>query len=178
MQEILEYFPPKIQEQIKLNWTESVEEIRIRAHQPIILKNNQMDKLINYNIEPQTILEILQKVCNNSIYSYQNQICQGFLTLKGGHRVGIVGSAVIQEGQVINLNFISSLNFRIARQVLGCSKETLKYVLNPFEQTIFNTLLVSPPGRGKTTILRDVIRNISKGIPEIGFKGLTCRNCR
>ena len=167
-----------IQEQIKANWIENIEEIRIRIHQPIILKNNQTEKIIHSKIEPQTILQILQKICDNSIYSYQSQICQGFLTLKGGHRVGIAGNAVMKEGQVINLNYINSLNFRVARQVLNCSNEALTYILAPFRQTIFNTLLVSPPGRGKTTILRDAIRKISSGIPEIGFAGLTCRSSR
>lgn len=176
MQEILRYFPEIIQEQIKANWLENIEEIRIRVHQPMILKNNQTEKIINSMVESQTILQILQKICDNSIYSYQNQICHGFITLKGGHRVGIVGNAVMKEGQVSNLNYISSLNFRIARQILGCSHGALQYILNPFHQTIFNTLLVSPPGRGKTTILRDLIRNISNGISEIGFSGLTCRS--
>ena len=82
----------------------------------------------------------------------------------------------MKEEKVINLNYINSLNFRIARQVRDCSNEALSYILDISHHSIFNTLLVSPPGRGKTTILRDAIRKISSGIPEIDFQGITCRS--
>ena len=173
MEEILNFFPEEIKQAIKRHLFEGVEEIRIRANQPILLKNHEKEVQINYLITPIIILQILQKICDNSIYSYQNQICNGFITLKGGHRVGITGNAVIKDGQVINLSYISSLNFRIARQVLNCSNTVLPYILNLHQNDIYNTLLVSPPGLGKTTILRDLVRRISNGIPEFNFKGLT-----
>ncbi len=66
------------------------------------------------------------------------------------------------------------MNFRIAREVINCSKHLLKEVIDLENNSIFNTLIVSPPGKGKTTILRDMIRNISNGINEIHFKGMTC----
>ena len=122
------------------------------------------------------ILQIVERLCNNSIYAYKNQICEGFLTLKGGHRVGITGTAVVENKKVINLKYITSLNFRIARQVIGCSNKILNEVLDMENQTIHTTLIVSPPGMGKTTILRDTIRNISNGIPNINFYGKTVRS--
>ena len=64
------------------------------------------------------------------------------------------------------------MNFRIARQVLNCSYKTFEYIINLDKNTVFNSIIVSPPGRGKTTILRDLVRNISNGIPEIGFRGV------
>ena len=96
----------------------------------------------------------------------------GYITVKGGHRVGITGNCVIESGKVININYISSINFRIARQVFGCSNSILPCVLKLKENTIFNTLIVSPPGAGKTTLLRDLVRNISNGIEKYNFKGL------
>ncbi len=78
----------------------------------------------------------------------------------------------MKEGQVINISHIYSLNFRIARQIIGCSDVIMPYILNTVENTIFNTIILSPPGRGKTTLLRDSIRNISNGIRKIGFKGI------
>ena len=78
----------------------------------------------------------------------------------------------MKEGQVINISHIYSLNFRIARQIIGCSDVIMPYILNTVENTIFNTIILSPPGRGKTTLLRDSIRNISNGISKIGFKGI------
>lgn len=149
-----------------------LEEIRIRVNRPIILKLGQEEKKIEHIITSQEILEILQHICDNSIYTYQGQICNGYITLQGGHRVGITGNAVIKDGKVTNINYISSLNFRIAKQVMGCSNKIIKYIINPEEDNVFNTLIVSPPGCGKTTILRDLIRKLSNGIDSIRFKGL------
>ncbi len=87
MDEILNYFPEDIKQKIKMNLIENVEEIRVRSNKAIILKNSKEEKQINYIMTPDAILQILQKICDNSIYSYQNQICNGFITLKGGHRV-------------------------------------------------------------------------------------------
>ncbi len=87
MDEILNFFPEEIKQKIKQNFLENLEEIRIRTNRPILLKNSQTEKLIYYPVNAETVLQILQKICENSIYSYQNQICNGFITLNGGHRV-------------------------------------------------------------------------------------------
>ena len=100
-------------------------------------------------------------ICENSIYTYQNQIANGFITVKGGHRVGLSGSCVVEAGKVININYIYSLNLRIARQIIGSSNKLLPYIIKLDENEIFNTLIVAPPGAGKTTVLRDLIRQIS-----------------
>lgn len=65
----------------------TLEEIRLRVNKPIILKFNQAEKIFDYNVKPEDILETLRIVCENSIYSYQNQICNGYITIKGGHRI-------------------------------------------------------------------------------------------
>lgn len=85
---------------------------------------------------------------------------------------GISGSCVLEKGQVININYINSLNFRISKQILGCSDYILKNVLDISNNSIYNTLIISSPGSGKTTILRDMVRQISNGIKSIKFKGL------
>lgn len=170
MQEIFLYFPFKAREELSKFDSNSLEEIRIRNNRPIFLKIGQDEVRTGYTIHTEEILEILQKICDNSIYTYQNQICNGYITIKGGHRIGITGNVVIKDGQVTNISHIYSLNFRIARQVLDCSNYVLPYVIN--KNSIFNTILVSPPGRGKTTILRDLIRKLSNGITEYHFKGI------
>ena len=86
----------------------------------------------------------------------------------------MTGNCVQEDGKIININYISSLNFRIAQERKDCSDKILKYVIDIENNNIFNTLIVSKPGAGKTTILRDLIRKISNGIPEIKFKGITC----
>ena len=175
MENILNFFSENIIEALSLclsqNYRLEVEEIRVRANNPLILKVNDGEVVLDYITTSDDILRTLEKICENSIYTYQNQICNGFITVKGGHRVGITGNAVIEDEKIININYISSLNFRIAKQILDCSNNILKYVTETSANTIKNTLIVSSPGAGKTTILRDLVRKISSGFN--GFKGLT-----
>lgn len=180
----------------------AIEEIRIRVDRPVILKYPEgREQILNHIITQNEILNILQSLCNNSIYSYQSQICDGYITLQGGHRVGITGNVAMKDGKITNVNYISSLNFRIAREIIGASDEILKEVItrknNASSQNSYrninnsimyingnsnnqsnnknsnienndisnleinNTLIVSKPGCGKTTVLRDLVRNIS-----------------
>lgn len=124
-----------------------LEEIRVRAAKPVVLKYSNSEMVLETLVtSKEEILEILQYICNNSIYSYQNQICNGYITLKGGHRIGITGSVVMTDGKITNINYVSSLNFRIAKQIIGASNRILKYVLNIEENSVYNTLIISPPG--------------------------------
>ena len=107
------------------------------------------------------MLETLEKVTENSIYTYENQISNGFITLHGGHRVGIVGNAISENNKIINISYISGMNFRIAREIRGCGNFIIKNIYNQGE--FQNTLIVGIPGSGKTTLLRDLIRQISDG---------------
>ena len=127
----------------------TLEEIRLRTARPIILKFSGSEIMLDYIVSTEDVLETLQNICENSIYSYQNQICSGFITIKGGHRVGIVGNVIMQDNKITNINYISSLNFRIARQIKGCSTKILKYILNTENNNIYNTLIVSSPGARK-----------------------------
>jgi len=173
LETVLEYLPVTIRDKIDPVPFDLIEEIRLRNNKPLMFKIGQETEIIDYIVKQQEILQAFERICENSVYSYRRQICDGYITIKGGNRVGIVGSAVIDNGQVINLNYISSLNFRIARQKIGCSDNIINDIIDETNKTIHNTLIVSPPGCGKTTILRDIVRNISNGIDEINFKGKT-----
>ena len=160
----------------------TIEEIRIRVDRPVILKYPEgKEDILDHIVTQNEILNILQSLCNNSIYSYQSQICDGYITLQGGHRVGITGNVAMKDGKITNVNYVSSLNFRIAREIIGASDDILKEVVtrksnissqNNYRNSnidnndisnleINNTLIVSRPGCGKTTVLRDLVRNIS-----------------
>lgn len=162
--DIFEYFPNIIKEELKKEITivnyKMLEEIRIRVNRPIVLKFNNELKKLEYIINTEDILRIMQYITENSIYSYQKQICEGYITLKGGHRVGISGNVVFDDERVININYVYSLNFRISKEIIGAADETIKYIYE--NGNIRNTLIISPPGAGKTTILRDLIRNLSE----------------
>lgn len=180
MDEIIKYFPVNIYNILLYTFErnsqieKNIQEIRIRVNRPIILKMRQADVLIEYTVSPKEVLQTLERLCENSIYAYKNQICEGFLTVKGGHRVGITGTAVVENGKTINLKYVTSLNFRIAREVLDCSNKILGEIIDVENNNIFTSLIVSPPGKGKTTILRDAIRKISNGITQMNFTGKTC----
>lgn len=161
MEDVLDYLAENIKDEIKkyISDTQDIEEIRLRIKKPIIIKNSIGNKLLIHIVSKEELLETFQKVCEQSIYSYQKQICEGFITIKGGHRVGITGSCVIENEKIININYISSLNFRIAREKKDVSNSIIKYIVN--ENDVYNTLIISKPGCGKTTILRDLVRKIS-----------------
>ena len=179
---VLEYIPYNIKkfiqefqpsDNINFHSIECIEEIRLRANKPLCIKTSKGTEVIEYTVSQQEILQAFEKICENSVYSYRKQICDGYITIRGGNRVGIVGSAVVDNGQVININYISSLNFRIAREKIGCSNKIIEDIINAEQNTIYNTLIISPPGCGKTTLLRDIVRNISNGIKILNFKGKT-----
>ncbi|WP_312641886.1 stage III sporulation protein AA [Hydrogenoanaerobacterium sp.] len=168
-------FPDQIQ-RILLVLDESVQrtaqEIRLRVNRPIHICCGA-DNLfitakgrITRELQPDCIAvtadelrEIFRAVCGYSVHSHQAEIAQGFVAFNGGHRVGLCGTAVINDGAVEGMRDISSLNIRIAKQIFGCADEVLKYT-NFGRKGI---LLAGPPSSGKTTILRDLARQLSNG---------------
>ena len=160
----------KIPDKIKNN----VQEICIRINSSIIIFTQNNSYFVGKNgeiasedpknlvISQSDILETMKILCNFSIYSYQNQIKEGFITLKGGHRAGFSGTAVINNNEIINISDISSINFRISREILGCSDR----IFNKFGLDIGGTLIIGPPSSGKTTILRDMARKLSTSFEE------------
>ena len=127
-----------------------------------------MDK--PYIVTREDIEQTFQIICKYSIHTFMDDITKGFITLRGGHRVGIVGKAIVENGQVKNIKHISSLNIRISREIIGCSDKILDHIIKDNNQ-VNNTLIISPPQCGKTTLLRDIVRNLSNGNKRFGFKG-------
>ena len=172
--DILRYVSNRIRNEIEIEIGQDymkLEEIRLRINCPIILKFNKNEKVLNTIIFQQDIKECIQYICENSIYAYQNEINQGFITIRGGHRVGITGECVIENNKVINISYIYSLNYRISKQIIGAANEILKYIINKNNNEVLSTLIISPPGAGKTTILRDLVRQLSQGIENLKFNG-------
>ena len=175
METVLEYLSSNIKLEIQKymkNCNDNIEEIRLRNNRPIVIRTGLKNMILEHIVTTEELLETFQNVCEHSIYSYQKQICEGFITIKGGHRVGITGNCAIENGKIININYISSLNFRIAKERKGCSNKILNYIIDNGE--ILNTLIISRPGCGKTTMLRDLVRNISSGVSQYNLTPKTC----
>lgn len=156
-------------------------EIRLRVNRPLLLVLGSVDIMLSsagdivndldvaYLCTRDDINKILQLISKNSLYAFEQELKMGFLTIHGGHRVGLAGQAILDGGEMKALKNISSLNIRMAREIKGCGNEVMPYIING-RKSIFNTLVISPPCCGKTTILRDLIRQISIGNKE--FRGL------
>ena len=140
---------------------ESLQEIRLRVGQPMILFYKGRERVQSLIVRENMIRETLDYVSNYSLYAYENEMRQGFITIEGGHRVGIAGQVILENGCVKNLKQISSLNIRISHEVLNCASVLFPYITH--QSRLYHTMLISPPRCGKTTLLRDLIRQISNG---------------
>ena len=153
IKEVLDYLPNILKTCIenykKDNLENNLEEIRLRINQNLALKIGQDIIMLKHKITREEMQEAFENICEKSIYSYTKQISEGFITIKGGNRVGITGTVVIENEKVININYISSLNFRIAKQIKEISIPLLKYIIDIENDSIFNTLIVSLPGARK-----------------------------
>lgn len=172
MEFILKCLPQELGKMILEHNVQKIEEIRIRSGKPVILKLGMIEIVLKYIVKNSEIIGIVQNMCSNSVYAYQNQICNGYITLPGGNRAGIGGNVVFKDGKVSNISYIYSINIRVSHQIQGASNDVIRYVLDTKNNTVFNSLIVSPPGVGKTTIIRDIAKKISDGISEINFKGI------
>lgn len=179
----IQYLPPRLQPYLtKLpdSVKEDIGEIRLRAGKPIVLvgkngcgflsQNGKQTYIFSENMPAPVKNEIqdtVNKICGYSVYSHQNDMVNGFLTIKGGHRVGICGTAAVENGCVNNIRDISSLNIRISKEISGCAGEIMKKV---FCGKPKNIIIAGAPMSGKTTILRDIIQQISDGMLDRYYK--------
>lgn len=182
--EIINSLSLNLREKIRNIKGENIEEIRLRINKPLIINGNQRDYFYNeknknldmnmnnaYVVTKEDIEQTFQIICKYSIHSFMDDIKKGFITLRGGHRVGIVGKAIVEEGKVENIKHISSLNIRISKEVKNCSDKVMNHIIKS-PTTINNTIIISPPQCGKTTLLRDIVRNLSNGSDKFNFKGV------
>ncbi|WP_434511836.1 stage III sporulation protein AA [Desulfitobacterium sp. AusDCA] len=163
-------------------WAE-IEEIRIRVSKPLLLRGKDQEYFLDslgktvaqdkaYKIKKEDVMQTLERMTQSSLYAAEEELKQGFLTLPGGHRVGVTGEAVLKNGFIQNLKHISSLNIRLALDISGQAKMILPYLKRP-DGSLYHTLILSPPRAGKTTLLRDLIRCLSEGVPGVAASGKT-----
>lgn len=134
-----------------------IEELRFRRGQALSYHIGQEERTLPVIVQEEHITCLIDSAAKYSAYAVQETLREGFITVSGGHRVGFCGTGVYRGGELSTLKDISSVNLRIARQMIGVGNETVDYIWTHPR----STLLIGPPGRGKTTLLRDVIRQLS-----------------
>lgn len=158
--EITEYLPQKIRSETEKYMACGLEEIRVRAGKPVeyIFSDHS---LRGVRTERDDIEEMINYLSDYSFHAISQQLLAGFFTVEGGHRVGIAGLTGCDKKGVTSVTDIASLNIRIARQIKGVAMPLMQYIRDG--DGIYNTFIVSKPGNGKTTLLRDCIRILSDG---------------
>lgn len=178
LESILSYMPQTLQICLRPSWgtvEEELEEIRVREGRPLELRLRTGSRFADADgrlgAEPDAAYKptradcsaLLELLTNHSVYSFEEELRLGYMTIPGGHRVGLSGHTVLEQGRVRLIRDVSSFNFRLAREVVGVAKPFLPSLIDTNERTVHHTLIVSPPQHGKTTFARDLARLLSGG---------------
>ena len=175
-QNIWNLFPEEMRELFKMaaKRQDKIQEIRLRVRSPVYVVEDGRERFLDWQgqftdlperaklLTGDELKSVVNHICRYSLYAYEDEIRQGFLTVRGGHRVGIAGQAVLTDkDELRTIKHISGLNIRIAHEIKGAADRVIPYIYE--NGRLQNTLIISPPGCGKTTILRDLIRQVSDG---------------
>ncbi|CAG7612509.1 hypothetical protein PAESOLCIP111_01539 [Paenibacillus solanacearum] len=165
MRNILSTLPKRIQEQLQ--------EIRIREDRPLEVIGGAGSGFVTsagtvcrqweqaYRPTRQDCANLLEQLTQHSMYTFEEELKRGFITVAGGHRVGLAGRTVIEQGKVKYVKDVSGFNFRIAREWKQAGAGVLPHLIDPAGEQVFRTLVISPPQLGKTTLIRDLARLLS-----------------
>lgn len=160
---------------------EGLQEIRLRVNCPVLVQYDGREYCLKKDgslgreweqgimVTSRMIRETLEYVSNYSMYAFEEEMRQGYLTVRGGHRIGMAGKMVMESGNPKTLQNINFLNIRLAHEVIGCSDEVMPFLIK--EERFCHSLIISPPGCGKTTLLRDIVRQLSGGTKD--WNGIT-----
>ena len=173
--EIAKLFPAHIRQALLAAHfdMDQVYEIRLRVNAPLIVIYQGQEYFLTREgefsreesqgcfVRAEDLKETMEYVSSYSMYAFEEEIRQGFITIQGGHRVGIAGKTVLEGDRIKSVKYISYMNLRLSHQIKGCASPILPYIIK--NGRICHTLIISPPRCGKTTLLRDLIRQISSG---------------
>lgn len=156
---------------------EELQEIRMRVNRPLICICNGSETFLSskgklrkgaedcYYVSRPELQETLSYISRYSLYAFEEELRQGYITIPGGHRVGIAGKVVSEGGRIQCIKQISFLNVRLSHERKGCADPVLPYLIQ--RGRFCHTLIISPPKCGKTTLLRDLIRQVSGGMDQL-----------
>jgi stage III sporulation protein AA len=160
---ILTFLPNTISEVVKNippNFMNKLEEIRVRINRPIEITANGNPQFLSYTATEDDALKLLNKIGHYSIYTLEEELKRGYVTIDGGHRIGLAGKVILENGQVKAIRNISSFNIRIAKEKIGIAEGIIPYL---YKDNWMHTVIIGSPQTGKTTLLRDIARIISSG---------------
>ena len=174
-EEIAKLFPAHIRQALLAAHfdMDQVYEIRLRVNAPLIVIYQGQEYFLTREgefsreesqgcfVRAEDLKETMEYVSSYSMYAFEEEIRQGFITIQGGHRVGIAGKTVLEGDRIKSVKYISYINLRLSHQIKGCASPILPYIIK--NGRICHTLIISPPRCGKTTLLRDLIRQVSSG---------------
>lgn len=171
--QIINRLPPSVGQELEglpASLLCGLEEIRLRCGQPIRLQNGQGTQRLSHVVTAEELQDTLNRLMRFSYYAYEQDLAKGFVTIEGGHRVGICGKVVQKNGEPALIKEISSLNIRFAKEIKGCGSRLFARLYET-DHSIkpVNTLILSPPGCGKTTLLRDLARSFSLRHVKVGI---------
>jgi len=167
---ILKFLPKNIAaliSKIPPNQQEQLEEIRIRMNRPVEITLKGSPTFLPYRIKEEDAIQLMNKISQFSIYTLEEELKRGFITISGGHRIGLAGKVILEEGKVKAIRDIASFNIRIAKEKLGISEWMIPFL---YQDRWLHTMIIGPPQTGKTTMLRDIARMISTGKGEKGIQ--------
>lgn len=153
-----QYFPPNLTEALLIMGTKDMQEIRITADRNAAVVKNGVLMDSGMRISREALRKIVESMCRGSLYAMQQTLSKGYITLHGGHRVGVCGRCVTENGVVTHMTDISAICVRISREITGAADSVMEYL--SCNGRLYNSLIVSPPGCGKTTLLRDIARQL------------------
>lgn len=180
---VLPYLPERIGRALlalPADLQDKIEEIRLRRGRPAMIHFGGDDLVLSEAgrplvVEEKEILFTLQQAGNSSLYAYEEEIRNGFLTITGGHRLGLVGQVAVEGGKIKTLRHPGGLNLRLVRELPGVGEPVLPYLLEDVgggQRQVRSGLIISPPQAGKTTLLRDLARLLSSGLVQAGWRGV------
>ena len=145
----------------------AVTEVRLRVGRPLVARTRGGEQVMDYRVTAEDIGQAMARMNRFSYYAFEAELAQGYITLPGGQRVGVAGQAVVEGGVVRAWRHVGAMTIRVAHAVEGCADEVLPIIYR--EKRFHHTMIISPPGFGKTTLLRDVVRQVSDAGLTVGL---------
>lgn len=175
---LLQLLPAELQQLVRFlpaSAREGLEELRIRQNRPLEIGHAggyafitpagtlTADPASAYKPSAETCARLLERITNHSLYAMEEELRRGYITVAGGHRIGLAGRTVLEGGAVRGLRDIGGFNIRIARDIRGAADRLLPRIADHGRRSVVSTLIIAPPQQGKTTMLRDIVRSVSCG---------------